>query len=110
MVLLEEVSCQFVCYTYIQHIHSFLFVVGGVAANTGEAEKHSQMHDQFNNYLQQNKFPMAAEMAFELGEVLYEGYVQPVRTSLSTLEHEEVAETNKNGINNASSMSLGNNW
>lgn len=54
-------------------------------------EKHSQLHDQFNNYFQQNKFPLAAEMGFELGEVLWEGYSQAVGSTLPNFMDEEVA-------------------
>jgi hypothetical protein len=51
------------------------------AGTEGQAllEKHSQLHDQYNNYIQQSKFPMAAEMAFELGQVLFDGYVKALQ-------------------------------
>ncbi len=53
---------------------------GGVTVSGSEGqallEKHSQLHDQYNNYIQQTKFPMATEMAFELGQVLFDGYVK----------------------------------
>ncbi len=54
-------------------------------------EKHSQLHDQFNNYLQQVKLPMAAEMAFELGKILLGGYVQAIKAKLPSLANEDVA-------------------
>lgn len=59
-------------------------------ATTPMVEKHSQLHDQFNNYFQQSKFAMAAEMAFELGDVLLEGYGQSARTTLPVLQDDEV--------------------
>jgi hypothetical protein len=49
---------------------------GGATAIGSSEEKHSQLHDQFNNYVQLGKVPLAAEMAFELGQVLFDGYVK----------------------------------
>ncbi len=49
------------------------------AAGSGE-ERHSQLHDQLNNYLQLGKLPMAAEMAFEIGQVLLDQYVKQMST------------------------------
>merc|ERR1711991_1217869 len=65
--------------------------VGGTDGGSGVLEKHSQLHDQFNNYHQQSKYPMATEIAFELGSVLYDGYCSEASGALPTFTDEEVA-------------------
>jgi hypothetical protein len=71
----------------------------GATATSGAAssseERHSQLHDQFNNYLQQSKLAMAAEMAFELGQVLLDGYVK-ITSSLSFADDEVALLKSKN--------------
>jgi hypothetical protein len=66
--------------------------MGGTAADgSAVLEKHSQLHDQFNNYNQQSKYPMATEISFELCQVLYDGYCKAAGAVLSNFADEEVA-------------------